>query len=103
LHSLFQVRCGRGGPMRPKNTRRDFLKLSGVGVAALATGTLVPEKFASAEQSGAATGDISIWITAGEQRLQKQPPSRWKLTSGVARPSSISVDPGKSFQAILGF
>jgi glucosylceramidase len=89
--------------MNNKNTRRDFLKSSGVGIATLASTTLLPKNLAAAGPETGGMRDISVWITEGERRVEKQAPAKWKVRSGPGAANNITVDSAKSFQPILGF
>jgi glucosylceramidase len=85
--------------MRKKSSRRDFLKISGLGAAALAgSEALLP----IAADASSASGEISVWTTDEKQRCAPGASISWK--PGVASsPATISLDPGKRFQPILGF
>ena len=85
---------------RPRN-RREFLKSSALGVAALSS-TTVLGKSTSAVASNPA-GPLSVWITEGNRRLEKQPASKWANSHGAPGAGSIVIDPAKSYQPILGF
>jgi len=88
--------------MKNGSTRRDFLKSSGTGIATLAATSILPASIAAAPASDP-TGDVSVWITAGEDRLKKQAPTKWKPVHGTTSASSVVVNPEKSLQPILGF
>src|SRR5690349_7293102 len=82
------------------SNRREFLKSSAFSIAALGSGaTLLNPNAAMASP----TGSLSAWITAGDQRVQKQPSFTWVKARGAAGPNTVVVDPAKSFQEILGF
>ena len=49
------------------------------------------------------TGPLSVWITGGNRRLDKQPASKWENSHGAPGAESIVIDPAKSYQPILGF
>ena len=89
--------------MHNKNTRRDFLKSSGLGIATLASTTLLPKNLAAAGPETGGMGEVSVWTTEGERRVEKQAPAKWRLRSGPGAANSITVDSAKSFQPILGF
>src|SRR5581483_6674434 len=85
------------------STRRDFLKLSGTGIATLAGSSLLSPGIVASEPGAAGGSEISVWTTAGDERLKKQPPLKWKSLRGQAGANSIAVEPTKSYQEILGF
>ena len=89
--------------MQSKSTRRDFLKSSGTGVATLAASSILRASIAGAQPAENSKGDISVWMTAGNGRLNKQPTATWKPAPGPARENSILVDPANAYQEILGF
>ena len=82
-------------------SRRDFLKLSVTGTAALA-GTAALGRFAIASGTGPA-GDLSIWITDGTQRLKRATSVGWQSAAGSSGQDTVVLDPSKTFQEILGF
>jgi glucosylceramidase len=76
-------------------SRRDFLKVSAAGVAALSHG-------AFAFGSGAPpNGEIDVRLTAGTARFAPQKSVRWRSQSGPSN-DSIRLDPGKTYQEVLG-
>jgi glucosylceramidase len=82
-------------------SRREFLKLSARGTAALA-GTVILPGLTTASAS-APGGDLSVWVTDENQRLKRAPSIAWKSASGRNAPDTIVIDPSKKFQEILGF
>lgn len=88
--------------MSNQHTRRDFLKFSSAAVAVgAATDALaIPS---STSSGGAESDDISIWVTDDKRRFESAPPLTWRKVAGRMTPESISLDPGKKFQKILGF
>jgi glucosylceramidase len=85
---------------KPRN-RREFLKSSALGIAALRS-TAVLGKSSGAVASNPA-GPLSVWITEGNRRLEKQTASKWENSHGAPGAESIVIDPAKSYQPILGF
>ena len=82
--------------MSKQPTRRELIRLSSAGAAGL-----VAARTARAG-AGLPTGEIRVRLTAGNQRWAEEPPLAW----GPARGSSVSaivVDPGKTYQEVLGF
>lgn len=93
--------------MTAKATRRDFLEFSTLGLAT----TLVSANDRStlggpvphAGNSPKPGGEISIWVTSGEERFAPAPHARWGAAPAVAAADQIELDPSKKFQEILGF
>ncbi len=108
--------------MKGKTSRRDFLGISALGLAAI--GPLVREdpskptpwvsqgKEARAGSEGA-SGEIAVWVTAGDDRFAAAPGAEWQPVSATGTPSPaasptgtgarIELDPNRRFQEILGF
>ena len=84
--------------MSSEKTRREFLKLSACGVAAVSTAELAG---ALPVATPAATGDMSVRVTSGQLRYHAEPPVAWK--TGKAGGNVIELNPGQKFQEILGF
>jgi glucosylceramidase len=82
-------------------SRRDFLKLSAKGTAALA-GAAALGGLASAKAAGPA-GDLSLWITDETQRLKRAPSVPWRPATGSSVQDTIVLNPSQKFQEILGF
>lgn len=78
-------------------SRRDFVLISAAGAAAAATPVSL-----NGFTGGSPTGKISVWTTAGEQRHAIAAPLKWKPASESTQ-KSISINPSKQFQQILGF
>src|SRR5260370_7595875 len=76
-------------------SRRDFLKVSDAGVAALSRGTYL---FGSPV---APNGEIDVRLTAGTARFAPQASIKWQSQSGVSG-DSIRLDPSKTYQEVLG-
>lgn len=84
--------------MSSEQTRRTFLKLSAVGVAATATGDLRLANASAAPPSG----EISVRVTGGSLRYAAAPPLTWR-TGAAASENAIVLDPSKKYQEVLGF
>lgn len=85
-----------------KQTRRSFLEITALGVAA----TAVPEALGQSKTNANASridSPISVWITSDDQRCQPGPGLRWNAASDATSGSQIRIDPDKRFQDILGF
>lgn len=86
--------------MSSLRSRRDFIRLSALGVVAASTtelATALPSSATPAPQSDA----ISVRVTGGALRYQSQPSLKWKTAKGGG--NLIEVSPDKKYQEMLGF
>jgi glucosylceramidase len=90
--------------MSIEQTRRNFLKLSTLGLAATATVELSPS-YATAVTDGfpQPSGEIAVWVTSGKLRYERSLSLPWRSASGQPAENAIVLDPGKKFQEIFGF
>src|SRR5579872_4008545 len=86
--------------MSKESTRRDFLKVSSMGAAAIAGVALADSPAQSSAKSAA--GEISVWTTDDNQRCARGPALSWQNDAG-AGPRAVVLDPAKKFQPIHGF
>jgi len=82
-------------------TRRDFLKLSAAGVAGSASVEGLPTLGFFDETSN--PGEISVWVTNEKQRFAQTASLSWKRSTGTTTRETITLNPKKRFQKILGF
>jgi glucosylceramidase len=83
------------------STRREFLKLSALGLAAT---TAAPASLLAGPASGAApAGEIEVWITAGEKRCARSGAISWRPASNATPTNAIALHPENKFQDVLGF
>jgi glucosylceramidase len=87
--------------MANQSSRRDFLKLSAKGTAALAGAAALP-RLATASTTDPG-GDLTLWVTDDTQRLKRAPSVVWKSAAGYKTRDTVVLDPTKKFQEILGF
>ena len=87
--------------MTNEPSRRDFLKLSAQGTAALATAVALP-RFAIASAS-APSGELSVWVTDDSHRLSRSPSIAWQPAAESKARETVVLNPGNKFQEILGF
>ena len=86
------------------HSRRDFLKLSGLGIAAAATTAAVAEPLLrDSAPTNPQTGDVAVWVTNDKQRFARAASVAWRPASGTAGENEIVLDPGQRFQEIHGF
>src|SRR5260370_23042666 len=76
-------------------SRRDFLKVSAAGVAALSQGTYL---FGSPV---APNSEIEVRLTAGTARFAPQASIKLQSQSGVSG-DSVRLDPSQTYQEVLG-
>ena len=86
--------------MSNRRTRRELLKLTSAGVAAMVQGA--PGQAQISTGSTRTFGEIAVRITAGAKRYAQESPLRWQPERGPSA-ESILVDPEQSFQDVLGF
>jgi glucosylceramidase len=88
-------------------SRRDFLGLSALGLAAvIAPGdVLQPAAVASdiANEPSRIGSEISVWVTSGDQRFAIAPKATWRAAASAPATDQLRLDPGAKFQEILGF
>src|SRR5713101_1736250 len=87
--------------MANESSRRDFLKLSATGTAALAGAVVLPRLVAASATDP--VGDLSVWVTDDTQRLKPGPAVAWKPASGTVPLDAVLLDPSNKFQEVLGF
>ena len=85
--------------MANQRTRRDFLKVTAVGIAGSAAAEMAPSLRA---ESGAA-GPVDVWMTNETLRCAKVEPAQWKKSAAPAGTPTIVLSPNKKFQTIAGF
>jgi glucosylceramidase len=94
--------------MARKTSRRKFLGLSALGLAAAAApGSLVRPNGAAASEpaneSPNAGSEISSWVTAGDERFAAAPKAAWRPASATPGGDQLRLNPSTKFQQILGF
>jgi glucosylceramidase len=89
--------------MNHTTSRRDFLKISALGLGAIHPIPAGAAPAASPKESPGPTSDISVRVTAGDKRFAEDQPIRWQKTGGKMAGDVIQLDPNQRFQEILGF
>src|SRR5580692_10679328 len=94
--------------VKNETSRRDFLGISALGLAAAVTPKeKVPPPAAAAtgpeNQTSKGSSVISIWVTSGDERFAPAPPDTWSPLSAAPGSDQIQLNPGVKFQEILGF
>lgn len=90
--------------MKNVTSRRNFLGISALGLAAAVAPPKIFQEAATAagEASGEAS-EISVRVTSGEKRFAAASPVAWSAAAAPAHGDQIQLIPGKKFQEILGF
>jgi glucosylceramidase len=93
--------------MKRPTSRRDFLEISALGLAAAAVPVdLAQPSAAMAKPERAAppaSPEISGWATAGEERFAAVPKLNWNEAAAPPASDHIRLNPARKFQSILGF
>ena len=89
--------------MSDTTSRRDFLKISALGLGAMSAAPGTVAAAAPATEMSSPGSDISVWVTAGDKRFAADQSVRWQKAGGKAIGDTIQLDPSKKFQEILGF
>ena len=87
--------------MSSEQTRRNFLKLSAVGLTATASADLA-SALATSTAAPPPAGDITVQVTSGKLRHASAPSLSWRGAAATAR-NEIVLNPSKKHQEILGF
>ncbi|MBZ5616492.1 MAG: hypothetical protein LAO23_20985 [Acidobacteriia bacterium] len=83
-----------------ERTRREFLRSTAVGLAAVATARALP---VSGIDAPSQAGEIAAWVTSGKGRFAPKSGLRWQTASVKPPEQAIVLNPDKEFQTILGF
>jgi len=93
--------------MTRQTSRRGFLGLSALGLAAVvAPGELVLPAAAASEpgnETSNVSPEISVWVTSGDERFASAPKAAWSPASATPNTDQIRLNPNTKFQQILGF
>jgi glucosylceramidase len=93
--------------MTKPTSRRSFLELTALGLAAAVTPSDVAKAALAADphdyDGSNVNPEISIWETAGDERFAAAPKARWSSASQSPAAEHIRLKPGTKFQQILGF
>ena len=88
--------------MSTESTRRDFLRISAVGLAAGAVAESAPA-WASLPPANPGAGEITVRVTDKKRRFESTAALAWRPGSGQPSAETIALNPEKKFQEILGF
>src|SRR5271154_5373920 len=93
--------------MTRKTSRRSFLGLSALGLAAaVAPGKLAGSAAVVSEpenENAIGSPEIAVWVTAGYERFAAVPKATWRAVSATPGTDQITLNPSTKFQEILGF
>jgi glucosylceramidase len=88
--------------MRNNSTRRTFLQLSAIGLASTAAAKMVTTS-TSETPVPAPAGEIQVWTTDPQAHCAQAQSISWQSDSLGTSATRILLDPGKTFQSVLGF
>jgi glucosylceramidase len=83
-------------------SRREVVKMAGSGLAAVAAAGAAPARAAAGQRPASPDGAIQVRRTYGDKRFVLEAPLRWQK-GGPRAEGAIRVDPGATFQEVLGF
>jgi len=93
--------------MTNQTSRRSFLGISALGLAAAIVPDVVGPATAATEkprnERSNRSPEISIWVTSGDERFAAAPEATWRPAKGTSTSDQIQLNPGMKFQEILGF
>lgn len=93
--------------MGRRTSRRDFLELSALGLAAAVTSTELTRPAVAFSEPQAdrpnPRPEITVQVTSDDQRFVTAPSLAWTQTAEEPAADSIRLNPGTKFQTILGF
>jgi len=89
--------------MADASSRRDFLKVSALGLGAMGAHPSALAANAWPLPANSQASDISIWVTGGEKRFASGTPIHWQEAVKRNTGEVVEVDPAKRHQEILGF
>ena len=88
--------------MNKQSTRRDFLKLSALGLAATAAAEISPP-LQGLDMAAGPAGEIEVWETNPRLRCSRAHNITWRAAGDSVRRNGIVPHPEKTFQDVLGF
>ena len=93
--------------MKNETSRRDFLGISALGLAAAVAPPNILRRAAEvggpAEETSGDASEISVWVTSGEKRFAAASPVAWSTAAAPSHADQIQLVPGIKFQELLGF
>jgi glucosylceramidase len=93
--------------MTNQTSRRSFLGISALGLAAAVVPDVVRPAAAAVTGSGNemsnSSPEISIWVTSGDERFAAAPRATWRPALGTPGTDQLRLNPSTKFQEILGF
>ena len=99
----------RRTPTTNQTSRRSFIELSALGLAAAVVPDVIrpaaaaTAKISSGNELSNRSPEISVWETAGEERFASAPKAVWRPAAGTLATDQLQLNPGIKFQEILGF
>src|ERR1700678_4581170 len=95
--------------MTNQTSRRSFLGISALGLAAAVVPDVVPPASAttavpvSSSDTLTNSPEISIWVTSGDERFAAAPQATWHPASESPATDPLALNPTMKFQEVLGF
>lgn len=86
--------------MSMKKTRREFLRSTAVGLAAVATARALP---LSGSNAPSEAGEIAAWVTSEKGHFAPKTGLRWQTAPAKPPAQAIVLNPEQEFQTLLGF
>jgi glucosylceramidase len=83
-------------------TRREVVKMAGAGMAAATAARIVPAAARTEGEQAPPGGAIRVRRTYADKRFADEGSVQWQSAGGGGR-GAIRLDPGKTFQEVLGF
>src|SRR5262249_29731751 len=87
--------------MSGEHSRRDFLKITTLGLAA--TATVEAWTSSPSDTQASPKSEIKAWTTAGDDRFRRLPPLAWRKATQETSERTVTIDPRVRFQEVLGF
>jgi glucosylceramidase len=88
--------------MAQLRTRREVMTMAGAGIVGMAVAGPVRGKARGQGDAAPPEGEIQVYRTYAEKRYAPEAPLRWQPSGGTDR-IAIRLDPGRTFQDVLGF
>jgi glucosylceramidase len=79
-----------------------MITIATAGMAGMAAAEGVSASVQGSGNAGQPSGEIQVHLTAGEKRFAREAPLQWKAAT-AAGGNTIRLDPGRTFQEVLGF
>src|ERR1700683_2126742 len=92
--------------MTRQTSRRGFLGLSALGLAAAVTPYESTRPAATVSEfeneTSRVSSEISVWVTFGDKRFAAAPKAAWRPASGTPGADQLRLNPGNKVSADIG-